>query len=122
MAINANLVDTEAVISTSTTITLGYSSGQTVPPRVLFCNSSSSVTVNMPKIPATLASSTGGNYYPGVVDGFMITIFNVGAGTVTAVAASGDTVGGTATIAQNVARTWTSLGSTKTWYMTQTNA
>jgi len=122
MAINANLVDTEAIISTSTTITLGYSAGQTVPPRVLFCNNASAVSVTLPAIPATLASGTGGNYYPGVVDGFMLTVFNVGAGTVTVSAASGDTVGGTATIAQNVARTWTSLGSTRKWYMTQTNS
>lgn len=122
MAINANLVDTEAIISTSTSITLGYSSGQIVPPRVLFCNSASSVSVTLPKIPATISSSTGGNYYPGVVDGFMLTVFNVGAGTVTVAAASGDTIGGTATIAQNVARSWTSLGSTQKWYMTATNS
>ena len=122
MAINAVLTDTEAVISTATTVVLGYVSGQTTPPRILFCNNGSAVGVTLQKIPPTISSATGGDYYPGAADGYQITVFNVGAGTVTVAAASGDTLGGTATIAQNASRTWASLGSTQTWYMIATNA
>lgn len=93
MAINNALVQVEAIVSTSTTITLGYSSGQTVPPRYLVCEPTANTTVTLPLSTPALASTGGSNYIPGSGPGFPITVLNTsGTYTVTIAAASGDTL------------------------------
>lgn len=93
MAINNVLVQVEAVVSTSTTITLGYSPGQTVPTRYLVCEPTANTTVTLPLSTPALATSGGSNYIPGSGPGFPITIMNTsGTYTVTIAAASGDTL------------------------------
>lgn len=94
MAYNQNMVQVEEVIFTSTSLTLGFDVGMTVPPRYLVCNPTANMTITLPLSTPTLPTSTGGNYVPGAGPGYPITIFNINSGafTVTIAAASGDTL------------------------------
>jgi len=93
MAINNALVQVEAVVSTATTITLGYSAGQTYPMRYLVVEPTGNTTVTLPLSTPALANASGSNFLPGSGPGFPITIMNTsGTYTVTVAAASGDTL------------------------------
>ncbi len=94
MAYNFNLVQVEEVVFTSTTLTLGFDVGMTVPPRYLVCNPTANMTITLPLSTPTLPTSSGGNYVPGAGPGYPITILNINSGafTVTIAAASGDTL------------------------------
>ena len=92
MAVNNVLVQTEEVVFTSASLTLGYGTGQTVPPRYVVCNPSGAMTVTLPLSTAALPTSLTGQYIPSPGAGFPITIYNNSTNTVTIAAAAGDTL------------------------------
>ena len=93
MAYNQVLVQTEEVVFTITQpLTLGYGSGQTVPPRYLVCNPSGAMTITLPLSTPTLPTSSSTQYIPGTGPGYPITIYNNSANTITIAAAAGDTL------------------------------
>lgn len=94
MAVNNVLVQVEEVVYTSVSLTLGYGSGQTVPPRYIVCNPTGNMTITLPLSTPALPTSSSTQYIPGTGPGFPITIYNNSSTpyTVTLAAASGDTL------------------------------
>lgn len=94
MAINNVLVQVEEVVYTTTSLTLGYGSGQTVPPRYIVCNPTAAMTITLPLSTPTLPTSSSTQYIPGSGPGFPITIYNNSSTpyTITIAAAAGDTL------------------------------
>lgn len=94
MAYNQNLVQTEEVVFTTTSLVLGFGSGQTVPPRYIVCEPTNNMTITLPLSTPSLPTSAANQYVPGAGPGYPITIYNNSSTpyTVTIVAASGDTL------------------------------
>ena len=117
--INPVLTGPEEITSTAATFTMGYKTGQQVPPRVLVTNPAGAMTVNLPQINPTFGGSEP--VVPGTGFGYLLTIRNIAAQTITVVAASGtsgtETLNDTVTITTNTAKV--TLGTTPAgWYIT----
>lgn len=119
MAYNQNLVQVEEIVSTATTLTLGFGSGQTVPPRYLVCNPTGNMTVTLPLSTPALPTSSSTQYIPGAGPGYPLTIMNISSTpfTVTIAAASGDTLVNVPTLTtQNSSVSLFASPSDTSWY------
>lgn len=123
MAYNQNLVQVEEVLSVATTLTLGFGSGQTVPPRYLVCEPTGNMTITLPLSTAQLPTSSSTQYIPGAGPGYPLTIYNNSAFTVTIAAATAtspavsDTLTNVPTLtAQNSSVTVFAAPGENTWY------
>lgn len=119
MAYNSILTQVETLVSTATSLTLGYAAGNTVPPRHLIMNNSTAATVTLPLSTATIPPSTApDSLYLPPADGVMITVINVGTSTVTFAAATGDTlVGSQVLTSTNGAVTFVACAASSKWYV-----
>lgn len=99
--------------------TLGFGAGQTTPPLLLTCNNGGFNVVLPPTATQTPTPPTVSQTTVGTNGGFRITVNQLAAsGTVTLVAASGDTIVGTATVGvQNASLTLQSVPENSTWYV-----
>lgn len=84
--------DTNTVVNTATTLTLGFGPSQTPPPQMLVQNLSAGGTVTLPPINSVVPSPPSTtNTQPGVGDGYVIYIKSIANQNTTIAAASGET-------------------------------
>jgi len=109
----------EELTLTSTSVTLGYSPGQTVPPGTLVLWPAATATVTLPPINTTLPTTAGGNYTTGA-QSLKISIKSLTGQVVNVSSASTtDTFGGAAIVisSSNALATFLSSTTDSKWYL-----
>lgn len=113
MTENAILKGLGGVVTTSTTIVMGYAPGQTYPPELIVVNAGAATLA----LPPITTSFSNGLWTQGIGDGATIRIKTLTTAGITVSAASGDTLSDTITL--TVAKSEASLMSSlvdRTWY------
>lgn len=103
-----NYINFNNYTSVTTSTTLGFLPGMTTPASLLVCNAAAGITITLPPTATQLAvlppqAPANGQAIDGVGGGFEMIVFNAnGAAAVTVVAATGDQIIGTATVAGTI--------------------